>query len=317
MRRWLLHRALLSFIILCMVCTPLFSQGQRKLLPKSDRLFYSIAYYDLFDNNISGSLLDRLTVATQGFGDKGLVRDMVLRQMIFSHNEVALLDSLDAFRDDIRLAELPPISDEVMERPLRFFLFYLINELLLFESDNLIENYNLLINRMNENLFLESDGDSGGNVLEVEEGAYTCLRFYLNGINAVVSNHPGLDFSISYAKEQLLYFQESHPGASYMDMYLSKFQEARVKYPIIQFYLPVPLSDCMAEFVRHNSVIPLKQDVIRDPGGFIEATFLKLYKRAPSTEEMQTLLPLYEGDDPFDPRLLYYVLMSADEYLYY
>lgn len=194
----------------------------------------------------------------------------------------------------------------------------MINELLLFESDNLIENYNLLIHRMNEDLFPDSgDGNSGGNVLEVGEGAYACLRFYLNGINAALSDHPGLDFSLSYAKEQLLYFQESHPGASYMDMYQSKFQEARVKYPIIQFYLPVPLSTCMAEFVRHNSVIPLKQDVIRDPGGFIEATFLKLYKRAPSTEEMQTLLPLYEGDDPFDPRLLYYVLMSADEYLYY
>ena len=51
---------------------------------KTDIEFVSIAYNDLFGNNISQSELDNIITTYQSFGDKSLVIELIIRKFVFS-----------------------------------------------------------------------------------------------------------------------------------------------------------------------------------------------------------------------------------------
>jgi hypothetical protein len=63
--------------------------------------------------------------------------------------------------------------------------------------------------------------------------------------------------------------------------------------------------------------IPAEAEMMADPGAFVDATYRKLYVRDPSQFERWWLSNKISTDTALSPELVYYSLMTSDEYRYY
>lgn len=63
--------------------------------------------------------------------------------------------------------------------------------------------------------------------------------------------------------------------------------------------------------------IPSETTMMADPGAFTDATYRKLFVRDPSQFERWWLTNKITSDTALSPELVYYSLMTSDEYRYY
>ena len=63
--------------------------------------------------------------------------------------------------------------------------------------------------------------------------------------------------------------------------------------------------------------IPSQGTMQNDPGVFVDETYTKLYNRLPNEFEKWFLSNMIANDTTIDPELIYYSLMTANEYRYY
>lgn len=63
--------------------------------------------------------------------------------------------------------------------------------------------------------------------------------------------------------------------------------------------------------------VPSSQAMRADVDGFIVATFKKFYVREPGEYELWYFRSLIEGDSQITPEIIYYAILTSDEYRFY
>ncbi|MEZ4828694.1 MAG: hypothetical protein R3C61_20780 [Bacteroidia bacterium] len=63
--------------------------------------------------------------------------------------------------------------------------------------------------------------------------------------------------------------------------------------------------------------VPTAQEMRADVDGFITAAFKKLYVREPGEYELWYFRSLIESDSEITPEIIYYALLTSDEYRFY
>lgn len=64
-------------------------------------------------------------------------------------------------------------------------------------------------------------------------------------------------------------------------------------------------------------IVPEKKEMQAGPEGFISGTFKKFYNREPNAFEQWSLVNMIKNDTSIVPELVYYAILTSNEYRYY
>jgi len=312
----------ISLIFCLLIGQITYSQVNSKY--KSDRIFYSIAYYDIFEKNIPANQLDIYLKATESFSDKKMMREIIIRKLLNENKneeystitplknkiseleKVAFLDSLPKFRKN-KIDNLIPL--------IYFYYLFELNDL----SENIFFPYDLvgLISASKNNvpvfykLFIEEETD-------FEENYIGCLHEFIFWMEYAMENHGEFSFFRNFAFDKINDIQHANNILTSDAILDSIFLQILNKYPALPFYLDLRLvSNCMDEMDNNPSAIPSIEYVKSNSKKFIESTYLKLLKRKPHPNETKYLLSWIKKSRNFTPKMLYYIIMTSEEYMYY
>jgi hypothetical protein len=291
-----LATAVVLFRIGTLLSTPVYSQEVR--VPKSDRAFLSSAYYDIFEKNISGEYLERLVLFVNSFGDKAFAKDLVLKNWLFYEDESNSGSGEGIAKNDIQslLNLVPPGLEGSPKEKIRKPIVFAFMQALMDAPGSFFENEAFLTNSLNNIIpqLLEAD------IFEDPDR-----------LAAFLVEHP------QELKNAVTLFDQSFKDSkreNAEDFFNDTKNAVRKKYPLVDLFLPLDLPPSMIESRRKlPSLEPAKEDVSH----FIQESYRKLLYRDAEPAEISEWIKHLTSEGIPKAELLYYIIMSSEEYQFH
>lgn len=294
----LIVKAIIIFgvIFLMLISTQSFAQEAR--VPKSDRVFLSTAYYDIFQKNISNEALEHLVAFVYTFGDKAMAKDMILRKWLFENADAEPKEGIDDEKDEIRaLLEMMPFTLEGsnIEKVCKPVVFTFMHALLEAQG-SFFENEAFLSSRLKEVIpgILEAD---------IFEDRGQMLDF--------LAQHPD-----EFARAVALFdhFFQASQRQSADEFFNQTRQAVREKYPLIDLFLSLDVINKTAptahKLSEREGLLSGGEEVIRD-------VYTRLLYREPTASEVNLWESLVRSENRLGLEMIYYLIMSGEEYQYH
>jgi hypothetical protein len=296
------RKLILFFILACIPLHSLLSANEERTL-KSDYAFFSLAYYHLYEKNIPNNLLNNYLKAVKNIGDKELMKNLILQSLI----NIKPINNLAAREiDHINLAalSLPNISDFKENNLINLIEFYLYNELCNVGNinKNIYESYREIFHEVNKNVpqitFLLNNK---------AEGNIDCAELNKK-LMAITKEHQSeFDFFVNYFESEL-----NSNNNDTIESEKTVFNNAKncafKKIPILLY-----MFDCGNQKYLtpdNNKLAILETNKTED-------IFKKLLNRTPTIEEKKFFDKILSENTDEKLKIVYYIIMTLDEYNYY
>ncbi|MFT4802129.1 MAG: hypothetical protein ACI93N_001905 [Flavobacteriaceae bacterium] len=294
------RKLILFFILACIPLHSLLSANEERVL-KSDYAFFSLAYYHLYEKNIPNNLLNNYLKAVKNIGDKELMKNLILQSLI----NIKPINNLAAREiDHINLAalSLPNISDFKENNLINLIEFYLYNELCNVENinKNIYESgkeilYNAKIKAPNITSLLNNKAEGDIDCAELNKKLMAITKehqsefdFFVNYFESELNNTDTIESEktvFNRAKNSAL---KNNPGLLYI--FSCGDQEHLT-----------PDNNKLAIFETNKT----------------EDIFKKLLNRTPTIEEKKFFDKILLENTDEKLKIVYYIIMTLDEYNYY
>lgn len=138
---------------------------------------------------------------------------------------------------------------------------------------------------------------------------------YVYEINEVqVSKTKGEKVNVKSTVEFISIAYSDVFGSTIAGQDLVKLQTAYIAFGDMKFIEDLIIRNFLNET---TNAIPSNEDMRADIDGFIKKTYLQLFSRTPDEYEVWFLKKQIEADASVTPEIIYYSLMTSNEYRYY
>ncbi len=290
--------------LLLFLLVPFTAFAQENQILKNSRLFLSTSYYDIYEKNIPSVLLDKYIGFIDGIGDKDISKEIILRIWLFD-NTLQSSEKPDIKElQNVKIPDLPVgiegSNDFVRIKKLLRLIF--ANELLV-NSTNFFESTEQIVSKLSL-IAPELFEDDIENVLSDNTSFITKYSNYEDEFSALCS----------FFYQQLPSHQPEDTKAVQLHYIDSIEQQIKERYPLFDLYFS---DEGNIESTQEKSVVPTRDQAITDIRGYIEKTYQKLLSRSPTLNELNVWEKNFKDNEMLSPNVLYYILMTSEEYMYF
>lgn len=281
------------------------THAQENQLMKNNRMFLSTSYYDIFEKNIPNTFLDKFVAFMNGMGDKVAAREVVLKLWLDRQPDNLTADLQD--RDGIVLIHIPQLPSGIDGENDLAKLQKLIK--LIFAGEMIAQNTNFFDTAEQTMKKLASIAPNlfGANSEKLFENKTHLQETILQHGNEFEALTNLFNSHLSQYRKQY--------GAVTQAQYISHVENEIIQlYPIFDLYV----SDGQnMEEDQIKSVVPTRTEINADIERFVRETYKKLLSRFPSPNELDVWKIQFESNSKLEPSLLYFIIMTSDEYMNY
>jgi len=286
-------------------CLPVLCIGQESI--NEVRSDFSEIIYDIKESTPSISYLDNIINAYQSFGDKELIRQMIVEGLIFtdkdqSYRTSSALEIPLSKKDSIYLSSLPKLSSSIRKIPYSVFVFTVMGKSLNEQSEFLEAYFEIMSQK--EKLFPHMNTGNSRLANRYEEELNNHSLFLTFAVE-----HPNeMNELVNLFKEQCLKWRKSYTPAN-----ITKFQahltQTFDKNSIYAYFIPNGISFCLEQLNMPESIIPSYQDMRSNSQEFIYNAFNDVLHREPSQNELIELKSYIDKTEDIRPEMIYYALI--------
>jgi hypothetical protein len=275
---------------------------------KSNHAFISLAYYHLFNQNIQNNQLQKYVNTIDNFGDKDLIKDLLLQSWIQESYEVSDHDKVyDISELDLTKFKLPITSNFPPSTLFNMYKFFILNEFNnfadrkldnFFPIDEIITKSYLTIPKVSSLFFSEEKGS----------GDVDCAETYTKLYDCVNKNPKELTIVIDYFEGAYSNYIANCTSVS-KTAYCQLIEEKAIEqYPIILYTFQCLQLEEQILIKKNPSFLETKN---------LEDICFKLLNRSPTSKEKDFYGKILSANSEESLKIVHYLIMTSVEYNYY
>lgn len=304
-------RATIYIWLLVGLCLGMNVQGQTK----DNRSIYATAFYDLNDQLLNANSLDKYTKVTETFGDKVLIRQLILSSMLQTTDSknLGLLDSLNGLLEK-QFNMKPVLGSSLAEDPylvcVTLFCGHLTST-----TRNRYEAYFEYLKWQGDHMPHAPFKDNEAKYIVDENDYY--LGKYIDGARWALNYPQEYEYALQVLNSVLETYRPMFPGGSDKDIQELLFYSFAQDNALFDYVLPLPLDTCLEGLKVSHSEIPDMATMRSDAKGFIQEAYKKFYGREPKDEELSFWVDYINQHPEVTPKLVYFAFISSEPYSRY
>lgn len=290
------------FIILVYILSVKLIAAQEKMLTlKKDKEFIAIAYFHVFNSSIPNNKLDNYLIFINGFGDKELLKNLLIKDWVFNNEDYAN----DSTKKS-KFSSLSILSDSKnINETNKLINYFIFSEISKIKDFNFFKD-GLDIKQKLHNICpnLCADDIETNDCIQQAAIMSRKARLYPEEMNLLRQYYEGNT-------------NEPYSNLVNTDTYTILRDSAYAKQPMLKYYFyDHSVEDCLQENNK-TSIISSHETIKHNLKKYINFTYQRLLSREPSLKELSIWESYFSDTKEPIPGMIFYAIMTSEEYRYF